>query len=305
MADFTKSTHRDTYPAISPTVPANTQAGRTILVTGGTAGIGFAIAQGFVQAGAARVIITGRRTDVLAKAVKDLESTASGTVITGKTCDMASALSIEELWNNIRKEGVEVDVVILNAGMLEVHNILGDFSTTAAMYTVNVINNLLMTDLFIKHTDKKQKKLLFVSSAQASLVPPPPGQGVYGAVKMAGNGLFQNLAFERPAEELTIISIHPGAVLTAAARTAGFDETTIAWDEVALPGDYCVWASSEAAQFLHGRFVHAAWDVEELMLRKGELEADPALLRVGIDGSKSSHMGTFIASLMEKSKRSA
>jgi len=171
------------------------------------------------------------------------------------------------------------------------------------MYTVNVINNLLMTDLFIKHTDKKQKKLLFISSAQASLVPPPPGQGVYGAVKMAGNSMFQNLAFERPAEELTIVSIHPGAVLTEAARTAGFDENTIAWDEVALPGDYCVWASSGAAEFLHGRFVHAAWDVEELMQRKGELEADPALLRVGIDGSKSMDMGSVFGSLREKAKK--
>ena len=57
-------------------------------------------------------------------------------------------------------------------------------------------------------------------------------------------------------------------------------------DTVQLPGDFAVWAAYEEAEFLHGRFVWAKWDVEELMsgpLRK-KIESDPSLFRVGVSG---------------------
>lgn len=53
-----------------------------------------------------------------------------------------------------------------------------------------------------------------------------------------------------------------------------------------LPGQFAVWAASEEAKFLHGRFVWAKWDVTEL--RKGPLreaiDADPGFLQVGVKG---------------------
>jgi hypothetical protein len=55
---------------------------------------------------------------------------------------------------------------------------------------------------------------------------------------------------------------------------------------VKLPGDFAVWAASEEAEFLHGRFVWAKWDVDELKtgpLRK-KIESDASLFRVGVNG---------------------
>lgn len=53
-----------------------------------------------------------------------------------------------------------------------------------------------------------------------------------------------------------------------------------------LPGHFAVWAASEEAKFLHGRFVWAKWDVTEL--RKGQLrkmiDADSEFLQVGVKG---------------------
>lgn len=46
---FTKTIHKTTYPTIDPARPELSQAGRTVVITGGSAGIGFAIAQGFAQ----------------------------------------------------------------------------------------------------------------------------------------------------------------------------------------------------------------------------------------------------------------
>jgi len=55
---------------------------------------------------------------------------------------------------------------------------------------------------------------------------------------------------------------------------------------VDLTGQYAVWAASPEARFLHGRFVWAEWDVDEL--RSGELrkkiDADPEFLKIGVKG---------------------
>jgi hypothetical protein len=53
-----------------------------------------------------------------------------------------------------------------------------------------------------------------------------------------------------------------------------------------LPGDFAVWLASPEAAFLHGRFVDAHWDIDELKsgeVRK-EIDGDPFYLKVGILG---------------------
>jgi hypothetical protein len=64
---------------------------------------------------------------------------------------------------------------------------------------------------------------------------------------------------------------------------------TFHWKED-LPAHFAVWAASPEAEFLHGRFVLANWDVDEM---KGDgfreqLEANPNLLTVGIEGLSES-----------------
>lgn len=56
---------------------------------------------------------------------------------------------------------------------------------------------------------------------------------------------------------------------------------------VALPADFSVWAASPEASWLHGRFVWANWDVDELkanpeVLKK--LESDNGYLKLGVGG---------------------
>lgn len=58
-----------------------------------------------------------------------------------------------------------------------------------------------------------------------------------------------------------------------------------------LPGAFAVWAASEKASFLHGRFVWASWDVTEL--ENGELgkriKEDSDYLKIGVIGIKGTN----------------
>lgn len=53
-----------------------------------------------------------------------------------------------------------------------------------------------------------------------------------------------------------------------------------------LPGRYAVWAASDEAKFLHGRFTWAAWDVDEISSGKirERIDGDVNYLKVGVIG---------------------
>ncbi len=111
--------HRDPYPAISPSRPELSQAGKTILITGGSDGIGFAISKAFIEASAAKVVIIGRRQEVLEKAVLDLtKSSKASAQVVGKVCNMADPVAAKALWNQLNDEGITVDVLVLNAASI-------------------------------------------------------------------------------------------------------------------------------------------------------------------------------------------
>jgi NAD(P)-dependent dehydrogenase (short-subunit alcohol dehydrogenase family) len=113
---FIKAIHKQPYAGISPSRPELSQAGKTVLVLGGSISIGLAIAKAFVQASASHVIVTGRRQAVLDNAVAELKAEAKGlgTTITGIASDMADLAASEKLWNDMKHAGIVVDVLVLN-----------------------------------------------------------------------------------------------------------------------------------------------------------------------------------------------
>jgi NAD(P)-dependent dehydrogenase (short-subunit alcohol dehydrogenase family) len=119
LTNVTKTVHRDVYPAISPSRPELSQAGRVILVTGGGTGVGQSIARNFVRASADTVIIIGRRADVLATSVARLEqeakATGTNTKIISRTCDVVNLAEVEAFWKDLAAQGIIVDVFVSNA----------------------------------------------------------------------------------------------------------------------------------------------------------------------------------------------
>jgi NAD(P)-dependent dehydrogenase (short-subunit alcohol dehydrogenase family) len=85
-------------------------AGKVAVITGGTSGIGLAIAQRYAAEGA-RVFITGRRQEALDAAVAQIDGE-----VTGVRADAASAADTEALYAVVREAAGRIDVVVANAG---------------------------------------------------------------------------------------------------------------------------------------------------------------------------------------------
>ena len=118
--NFVTKSHRAAYPAISPLRPQESQQGRVVLVTGGSAGIGFSISKGFATASAATVIIAGRRESQLASSVAALEAEFPNTKFLTRQLDIADEASIEALFAWLADKNIVLDVLVLNAAQIGV-----------------------------------------------------------------------------------------------------------------------------------------------------------------------------------------
>jgi NAD(P)-dependent dehydrogenase (short-subunit alcohol dehydrogenase family) len=89
---------------------SNRLNGKVAVITGATSGIGLATARIFVAEGA-KVFITGRRKDVLDRAVADI-----GGDVTGIQADSSSMADLDSLYEQVKAQAGRIDVLFTNAG---------------------------------------------------------------------------------------------------------------------------------------------------------------------------------------------
>ena len=188
--------------------------GELALITGGGTGLGFAMARCYAQAGA-RVVITGRREEVLAKAVREIGPNAAYRVF--DVTDTARAASFVA---ELKRDMGPVTILVNNAGrhckkpmldvtqedmqgVLDVH-VLGAFALTKA-----VVPAML---------ERGRGSILFVSSMSAYL-----GMTqvcAYGAAKSAVLGFVKTLSGDLADKGIRVNAIAPGFIDTPMFRKA-------------------------------------------------------------------------------------
>jgi uncharacterized oxidoreductase len=139
-------------------------SGRTILITGGSAGIGLAFALKFVELGN-EVIVTGRRKSVLEEVKKrhpKLHTIQS---------DVADPAQIATLATRVKVEFPKLDVLMNNAGIMLHKNLKAPTADLAGLMTemnVNVGGVISMTSAFIDILRANKGTVINTSSALAS-----------------------------------------------------------------------------------------------------------------------------------------
>ncbi len=182
--------------------------GRTILITGGSAGIGLAFALKFVELGN-EVIVTGRRQAVLDK-VK-----AKHPKIHTIQSDVAEPAQIAALAARVKADFPKLDVLMNNAGILLYKNLkatASDLDGLMAEMNINVGGVLRTTSAFIDILTANKGTVINVSSGLA-FAPLPPAP-IYSATKAAIHSYTQSLRFQLEETGVEVIEIMPPAVKT-------------------------------------------------------------------------------------------
>jgi short-subunit dehydrogenase len=116
---LTSRLHQSSYDAISPSRAHVSQAGKTVMITGGSMGVGYAIAKAFAVADAHKIIIVGREQTKLKTSItklrEELGKDGATTQLEGMVCQISEPDSVEQLWDLLRSDGVHIDVLVLNA----------------------------------------------------------------------------------------------------------------------------------------------------------------------------------------------
>ena len=201
--------------------------GRTILITGGSAGIGLAFAVKFLELGN-EVIVTGRRQSAL-EAVK-----ARYPKLHVIQSDVADPAQIAALAARVRADFPKLDVLMNNAGIGVAKNLkssAADLTGLMKEMDVNVGGVIRMTSALIDTLTANHGTVINVSSLLAFA--PVPAMPIYSATKAAVHSYTQSLRFQLEDSGVDVIELMPPAVRTD--MTSEFDEagiSTISTDEL-------------------------------------------------------------------------
>jgi uncharacterized oxidoreductase len=182
--------------------------GRTILITGGSAGIGLAFALKFIELGN-EVIVTGRRRTTLE------EVKAKYPKLHVIQSDVANPAEIAALAARVKADFPKLDVLMNNAGIM-LHKDLkvpaADLAGLMTEVSINLGGVIGMTSAFIDILTANKGAVINVSSALAFV--PLPSAPIYSAAKAAVHSYTQSLRFQLQETGVEVIELMPPAVKT-------------------------------------------------------------------------------------------
>ncbi|HZA97572.1 MAG TPA: SDR family oxidoreductase [Gemmatimonadales bacterium] len=212
--------------------------GRTVLITGGSRGLGLALARELACRGA-RLAICGRDPESLERARASLAR--AGAEVIAVPCDVTDRNSVEALVEEVHRGLGPIDVLINNAGIIEV----GPAETMAiADYEEAMGTNfwgMLYPTLAVlpEMRQRKDGRIVNITSIGGKLG--IPHLLPYSASKFAAVGFSQGLRTEVAADGIKLVTVVPGLMRTGSPRNAVFrgqHRSEYAWFSIsdALPG---------------------------------------------------------------------
>jgi 3-oxoacyl-[acyl-carrier protein] reductase len=186
------------------------------LITGGSAGIGKAIAQSLANAGA-KVAITGRDPNRLKDAARSLGVFAI-------QADVCKEDDVTRTYREVMEKFGELDILVNNAGFGIFKNLV-DFSRAEfdAVLATNVTGAMLMGREAARHFIKRQRGNIVNIASTAGLRGAPNGTAYYTS-KFALRGMTECWRAELRRYNIRVFLVNPSEVLTEFAATAGLSQ---------------------------------------------------------------------------------
>ncbi|MEC5406109.1 SDR family NAD(P)-dependent oxidoreductase [Paraburkholderia sp. MPAMCS5] len=237
--------------------------GRRALITGSSAGIGFALARGLAGAGA-QVVLNGRSEARLGEAVNSLRE--EGATAHAASFDVTSPEAVEAAIARIERDMGPIDILVNNAGMQR-RAPLDQFSHAQweELMKTNVDSVFLVGQAVARHMlVRRRGKIVNVCSVQSELG--RPNIAAYTASKGAVKMLTKGMAIDWGQYGLQVNGLGPGYFKTELTEALVKDETFSAWLTGRTParrwGDVedlvgaAVFLSSDASNFVNGHILY-------------------------------------------------
>jgi 3-oxoacyl-[acyl-carrier protein] reductase len=190
---------------------------RNVLVTGGSRGIGLAIAQKLADTGFNVVAVARRESEELREAIK----AAGQGNLHFRGCDLSAVDGLPAFVKSVRDEFGPIYGLVNNAGigteglLATMHN-----SDIEALVRLNVLSPVILTKYIVRHMMADgEGRIVNISSIIASTG--YNGLSVYGATKAAATGFTRSLAREVGKIGITVNAIAPGFIDTELTQNLG------------------------------------------------------------------------------------
>lgn len=188
-----------------------------VVITGGTRGIGYGLAQAFLAAGA-RVVISGRDATVVAKAVETLQGQTppADSRVFGQACDARHWEDMQTLWKFAEKALGEVDIWVNNAGLGQPQADLQDLDPAliADIFGTNCSGALFGCKVALQGMKSRGRGAIYNLEGLGSSGGLIRGMTAYGASKRALAYLVDSVALEAKGTGLIVGALRPGMTAT-------------------------------------------------------------------------------------------
>jgi short-subunit dehydrogenase len=201
---------------------------RAVLITGGSRGLGLALGEEFLRAGA-RVALLARDSDELDQARSLLQDRVSGEIIT-LSCDVTKRAELARAFEQVQGVFGTIDILVNNAGAITVGPFetmdRDDFAGVLELQVHSIVNavQLLLPQL------RQGGRVVNICSIGGKI--PVPHMSSYCAAKFALAGLSATLHAELGAQGVAVTTVFPGLMRTGSVIQAvikGDHEKEFAW----------------------------------------------------------------------------
>jgi gluconate 5-dehydrogenase len=263
MAGHNRCIHPFEERSLNPVLDSFNLAGRTALVTGSSAGIGFALARGLAGAGA-RVILNARNEDKLQQAASRLRE--EGATVHASAFDATSGQAVGNAIDRIERDIGAIDILVNNAGMQR-RAPLEEFPEAQwhELMRTNVDSVFLVGQAVARRMIARQRgKIINICSVQSELGRPniAPYAASKGAVKM----LTKGMAIDWGPHGIQVNGLGPGYFKTelteALVNNAEFSAWLVGrtpsrrWGDVQDLIGAAVFLASDASSFVNGHILY-------------------------------------------------
>ena len=186
-------------------------SGKVAVITGGSSGIGFAIAQALVVEGC-NVVITGRNEEKLDAAVTKLNGLAAGKVV-AHLCEMREPYSIEAVFDMVKTRFGRIDILVNNAGISQAPTPIENTSVEMwrEMIEIDLSSVFLCTRAALPMMGRGAT---IINNLSAAAVQVFPDFAAYTAAKTGAYGFTRALRDEMMPRGIRVTALMPGATST-------------------------------------------------------------------------------------------